>query len=95
MNDEAVIEWAREHRSDQFTKAMEEQATKRTTDGYVALARDYLTNLDEVDPDAILEADLADGLEARREGDKIILRAATGQTFDWKTAVRAGIVTVK
>ena len=94
VNPDAVFEHAWANHPDQMKRVMNDHAMKRSTDGYKSLARNYIENLDTIAPEAVLGADFADGVTAREDGGKIILTDANGTTYEWRTAVRSGIVSL-
>lgn len=95
VDSEAVIEWARVHAADELRDAMMAQGQKRTTAGYADIAKSYVERLDTIDPSAILNAELKDGLKARRDdGGRIILTTPSGSSMEWRSAVRSGLVSI-
>lgn len=94
LDPEAVFTHAWEVDPEGMEKAQRDHATQRSTEGYKALARSYVENLDTLDPQAVLNAEFGNGVTAYQHGDKIILQDHLGRTFEWKAAVRAGIVSV-
>lgn len=89
------FEWVRENMPNELHKAIMDHAVSRTTAGYKALAGEFMADLDKVNPEAILNADLGEGiLEARQVGNEIVLKTASQGEITWKTAVKMGIVKV-
>ncbi|MCH8816446.1 MAG: hypothetical protein IIC92_01760 [Chloroflexi bacterium] len=95
MPSETVVEWLRANKLSELKAAEYEQATKRSTAGYTALAKSYVLDMDEHSPDAILSATFPDGQSAHRDGrGNIIITGSDGVEYPWKTAVRAGMVSI-
>ena len=84
-----------------LTEAMIEQGTQRSTAGYAALAREYVANLDTIDPDAILGASFPEGQSARRDGRGQIVITVTddGKGIDpakvKESAVAKGLISAE
>ena len=89
-----VLEWVWEHRADELNKAMVLQGTERSTAGYVALAQEFLENLADLHPDAVLGAASESGVTTGRDADGRITVTVNGVTHPWKTAVRLGLLKV-
>lgn len=95
IDSEVVLEWARENDPDTLRQAMMDQATKRTTSGYTNITQRYVEQLDTIDPDAILNANLQNGLKAHKDDSgRIVLTDSLGRSFEWRNAVRGGLVSV-
>ncbi|AMK11342.1 hypothetical protein [Pseudodesulfovibrio indicus] len=95
LDPDQCFDWVRENRPRELHKAIMDHATRRTTAGYKALAGEFMADLDKVNPDAILNADLGEGiLEARQVGNEIVLKTASQGEITWKTAVKMGLVKV-
>jgi|GEM_PF-3445173 hypothetical protein len=95
IDPDQCFEWVRENRPNELHKAIMDHAVSRTTAGYKALAGEFMADLDKVNPDAILNADLGEGiLEARQVGNEVVLLTATQGEINWKTAVKMGLVKV-
>jgi hypothetical protein len=71
-------------------------ALNHTPAVYDDIANAYIERLDTIDPGAILNADLGEGVTSVRRDDKgnIVLTGSDGVTYSWKSAVRAGFVTL-
>ena len=96
VDSQEVLEWVWEHRADALNKAGIEQATQRSTAGYVALANEFVLNLDTINPDRILGADFSDGLSAHRDTNgKVIITGPDGVGHPWQSAVRSGLIKIK
>jgi hypothetical protein len=78
----------------QLDKAMHLQATQRTTKGYDELMREYVANLDKINPKAAL-AIKSPGITVERRGNDIIVTTQSGQEMLWEQAVRFGFVKLK
>ncbi len=102
LDADKVFDYAREHNPELSQKVVNDHVMGRSTDGYKALGQDYLTNLDTIDPGALLDpegplkAHLANGWGVRRQdrSGEIILTDPNGATYEWKSAVRTGVVSV-
>jgi len=96
IDPDAIIDWAHENEPALMRQAMMDQATKRTTSGYLDVAQEYLTRLDTIDPESILSAGFHDGIKAHQGGDgRIVLTLSNGSTVLWKDAVKTGLVSVR
>ena len=92
---ETVVQYLRENKLTELKAAEFEHATKRSTAGYTALAKSYVLDMDVHSPDAILGATFPDGQSAHRDGrGNIIITASDGIEYPWKTAVRAGMLSI-
>ncbi|MBG0775823.1 MAG: hypothetical protein H0S85_05240 [Desulfovibrionaceae bacterium] len=95
IDPDECFEWVRENMPRELHQAIMDHAVSRTTAGYKALAGEFMADLDKVNPEAILNADLGEGiLEARQVGNEIVLKTASQGEITWKTAVKMGIVKV-
>jgi len=96
VDSQVVLEWVWANRMDALNKAMVEQGTQRSTAGYVALANEFILTMDEHSPDDILGATFPDGQSASRDSQgKIVITDKNGVGYPWKSAVRAGMVSIK
>ncbi|MET0025917.1 MAG: hypothetical protein ABW085_16835 [Sedimenticola sp.] len=94
LDPEAVREWAQENTPDLMKQASFEHFNLRSTDGYNAVAHEYLKQLDKVDPDAILNAELGEGISATiGNRGEILLNTPHGQ-MSWASAISTGLVNV-
>lgn len=94
VDPQAVFEWAQKEAPEQLSKAMQAHAMQRSTKGYTEVAQAYISNLDSVDPEAILGARLGSGITAKRENGKIVLNLPGVGTVGWKSALKAGLIRV-
>jgi hypothetical protein len=63
--------------------------------GFSKLATEYMANLDQLNPAAILNAELPEDVEVRREGSSILVRTPDSQGFvSWPVAVKLGLITL-
>ena len=95
IDSQVVIDWMKAEHMGALKAAEYAHATKRSTSGYTELAKAYVENLDTIDPEAILGATYPDGQSARRDGRGDIIITVDGQEFTWRSAVRAGFVSLK
>ena len=96
MDSQVVIDWMKAEHMDALKAAEFAHATKRSTSGYTELARSYVEHLDTIDPDAILGATYPEGQSARRDGrGDIVVTGPDGVEYPWRSAVRAGFVSLK
>ncbi len=73
--------------------AVRQHAMTRSTAAYGELAKEFLSNLDTIDPAAILEADFGGKGSAHRDANgKIVVTSPNGTTMSWAAAVKAGLV---
>jgi hypothetical protein len=93
---EAVWQYAHEHQPQALQEAMHRHATLRNADGYEAIARSYVRDLEKHNPGAILNAQLGDGIKSVHQDHKgrVVLTDHQDRTFTWSEAVRAGVVSV-
>lgn len=90
---EAFFEWAWEHRREDMQKAMRDQAKNRTTKGYAKLAGEFgTTSYLDLPPDDIINAQLPDGVSARKLKTGEVILNVRGVEVSWKEAVRRGLV---
>lgn len=91
VDPDKVLQWAYAERPAQMSESIKRQLSKRNPDGYRSIAKEYLQNLDTIDPDAILNAQLGKGIEARKVKGKVILYTPYGE-LPWKSAIRSGMI---
>lgn len=92
---EDVANWAMEHHPTAFKAAIRNHLTTRTTNAWGDLAREFVAQLDTMDPKACLAATLPQGLTVRRNGDTIILSdAIAGWEMDWRSAWRQNLIKI-
>ncbi len=92
---EAVFEWAQKANPKALSAAIQAHATRRNVTGYQDIVKSYVSELDSIDPDSILNAQFGQGVTARRDrntGDIVI--SALGTEMSWKTAVRRGLLKI-
>lgn len=98
VHPDALWEWANSDPAakEQLGRAVVQQLTNRTLHSYTALAETYISNLDTIDPQAILDADLGvAGTSVHQDAQgTIVVTDANGTTYSWKSAVAAGIISV-
>ncbi|MET0012047.1 MAG: hypothetical protein ABW088_00200 [Sedimenticola sp.] len=90
----SVKEWAQENVPEVLKQAVFQQFNLRTTEGYHDVVNTYLANLDQIDPDAILDAELGEGITTQVGPDGVVLLNTPHGQFSWSGAVRAGLVNV-
>lgn len=94
LDSEAFFEWAWKEKASEMRQAVTRHARERTTQSYRDLANAYLTDLPRIAPEAILNAEFADGIKARKAADgKIILETPIGE-IEWTSAMRKGFLKV-
>lgn len=92
---EDLWDWARTTKGADLRKAMSDQAMQRNTSGYRALAQQYVENMDRRNPEAILGAQLGNGISVKKAADGRIVVAIAGRgEVSWSTAVRSGLVKI-
>ena len=74
--------------------AVRKHAMTRSTAAYGDIAKSYILAMDEHSPDAILSADLGDGIRRTYRDDRgnIVIEDASGRGYTWKSAIRSGLV---
>ena len=94
LDSEAFFDWAWKEKASEMRQAVTRHARERTTQSYRDLANAYLTDLPRIAPEAILNAEFADGIKARKAADgKIILETPIGE-IEWTSAMRKGFLKV-
>lgn len=91
-----VFAWASQDPKgrDLMKQAIQDQALKRTTSGYQKVAQAYLENLDAHNPEALLNAQLGEGLEIRKgQNGKLILKTPKGE-MEYRSAIKAGLIKI-
>lgn len=88
---EAFFEWARGNHGEAFKRAMFDQATKGTTEGYRKLASKYVQAMPGGYRDAVLGADLGEGVSVRKYQDKALVKIGNME-MEYAVAVRAGLI---
>lgn len=94
LDAQEVFAWAQKEAPETLKRAMHSHAMERSTKGYTEVANAYISNLDTVNPEAILGADFGSGITAKREGGKVILDLPGVGTVDWKGAIKSGLIRV-
>ena len=92
---EAVWEYANQPENvGTLQAAVRKHAMTRSTAAYGDIAKSYILAMDEHSPDAILSADLGDGIKRtyRDHNGTIVIEDASGRGYSWKSAVRSGLV---
>ena len=90
-----VFEWANEPANlPTLQAAVKKHAMTRSPAAYGEIAKSYILAMDEHSPDAILNADLGEGIRRtyRDHNGAIVLEDANGRGYTWKSAIRAGLV---
>lgn len=89
-----VWAWANAERPDDVQRAIQQQIRSRSAEGYRALAKNYLENLADLDPELLLGSRFGAGVSVRREGKQLVVDTPKG-SFTWKSAVQNNIVTIR
>ena len=95
VDPEAVWDWANEPANvGTLQAAVRKHAMARSTASYGDIAKSYVLAMDEHSPDAILSADLGDGIKRTYRDDHgaIVIEDANGRGYTWKSAIRSGLV---
>jgi hypothetical protein len=87
--------WANKYAPNELMRTMREQVAGRATNGYAALAKEYLMDLPRVAPQMVLSTAAQVGIQATQDkhGTIIVTIPGTGQ-FAWRDAVRLGLIKV-
>ena len=91
----AVFAWANEPANlPTLQAAVKKHAMTRSPAAYGDIAKSYILAMDEHSPDAILSADLGEGIKRtyRDAQGAIVIEDANGRGYTWKSAVRSGLV---
>lgn len=91
---EAVLAWAKAEAREELDAAMRKQAYDRSTEGYRNLAARYVENLDQIDPEAVLNADYDSGITAFQADGEVILNIPKRGQVPYRIAVREGWIRV-
>ena len=95
VDPEAVWTWANEPANlPTLQAAVRKHAMERSPAAYGDIAKAYILAMNEHSPDAILSADLGEGIRRtyRDQNGAIILEDASGRGYTWKSAIRSGLV---
>lgn len=88
-------DWAWKHSPNAIQEAIRSHAMYRQTDGYRALAREYIETMDRHDPMAILEADFGPDVRASKDRDGRVILTINGKgEVSWRQAVKLGLIKV-
>lgn len=92
----AVWEWAWQEMPRELEKAIYDHGHLRSPRGYAPIAQKFIEQMDQHSPDAILNAELGDGIKSvhRDHSGHMVLTAANGATMTWQAAVKAGLLNV-
>lgn len=86
--------WAYAERGPAMKSAIIDQGTKGTTHAYKALAQEYVQGLDKIAPDALLDAQLGDGVKVHKGTRGEIIITAKGRDMSWREALSSGAVSL-
>lgn len=88
---EAVWEWAREAKPRELQAAIQRHLTLRNTQGYRALAKEFVENLDTIAPDMLLGSEVNGG-KVERIGGRVVLTMTDGRRMTWAEALALGVM---
>lgn len=90
---EAIFDWAWQHKPDLMQKAIQSHLNDRSTNGYNKVAREYILNLDQSDPEGLMEALRRNGFKnvEKNSKGKILFDDGSGQT-EYRSAVLGGVI---
>jgi hypothetical protein len=92
LSSDEVFAWAYQNKPEMMKDAIHQQATMRTTKGYQKVAQTYMENLDTINPQALLNAQLGQGLKVMKANNgKIVIQTPKGQ-IEYRAAVRSGLI---
>jgi hypothetical protein len=86
------MSWVYATHPEEMQKAIAHHITRRQTSGYEALVDRYSQQLDKIDPEAIMNSNLAQFCSRDPRTGQIVVRTPEGTTMTWAAAVRAGVV---
>jgi hypothetical protein len=91
---EDIWAWARENDPQALKDAMRSQITARSTAGYKSIAKAFMGQLDSHQPQVVMDAAHAAGLEPTWDSRsrQIILTLPDGRTMPYRQAVMLGII---
>ena len=95
VDPEAVWEYAnRPENVGTLQAAVRKHAMTRNTASYGDIANAFIMSMDEHSPDAILSADLGEGIRRTYRDDHgaIVIEDTGGRSYSWKSAIRSGLV---
>lgn len=87
--------WGYANAPELMQRAIRQHATQRTTAGYQAVAKQFVENLDRIDPEAVLQAELPQGWTAKQtKGGRVVLVSPQGREHSWQALAKSGRLTV-
>jgi hypothetical protein len=90
-----VFAWAYQHKPELMQQAIRQQATQRSTKGYQQVAQTYLENLDTINPAALLNAELGNGLKVKKANNgRIVIQTPDRGDIEYRAAVRSGLIKI-
>ncbi len=91
---DVVFEWARQEAPEKLRDAMRAQAFDRSTAGYAALAKEYVSSLDVIDPDTVMSAQFGEGITAVRGPRGVLLNIEGFGQVPYRIALQQGLIKV-
>lgn len=90
-----IMAWGYANAPELMQRAIRQHATQRTTAGYQAVAKQFVENLDRIDPEAVLQAELPQGWTAKQtKGGRVVLVSPQGREHSWQALAKSGRLTV-
>lgn len=96
FDSEQIIEWAQENMPDAYQRGMKDVFYTRDPRAMDDVIAAYAENLDKIDPAAILNGQLAEGMTATYDSGRgvVVLSHPSFGQVPWQQAVRLGLVDV-
>ncbi|MGE7417004.1 hypothetical protein [Methylobacterium tarhaniae] len=91
---EDFFDWARTHKPREMKAAMQAHGMERNTRGYQPLFQEYVAQVGDTDPDAVLNASFGGGITARKEGKAVVLNIPGRGEMSYRAALKAGLIRV-
>lgn len=94
LDGESILAWGWENAPGLMQEAIRNHLNNRSTGKYQAVAKEYLMNLDTIDPDGLVRALQNNGytkVEKTRNG-KILLEVDGSGQVEYRAAIRGGII---
>ncbi len=94
LDSDDVFNWAWENKPDLMRQAIIQQATQRNTKAYQSIADEYVLGMDKINPDAIMTAQLPEGMTPVQRKDGTILIKTSHGEYSWGALVRSGAISI-
>ncbi|WFT79838.1 hypothetical protein QA634_32420 [Methylobacterium sp. CB376] len=92
---EDFFQWAHENKPREMKAAMHRHGMERDPRGCEPLYREYVSTIEDRDPEAILNAQFGSGITAKQVDGKVIIVFPGGKEMSFKGALKAGLISVR